>query len=341
MFTINDISIYNEDCIKGLDRISDCSVDVILTDPPYLYLQNQKLDRPFDECAFFNQCKRILKPDGFIVMFGRGTSFYRWNTILANIGFKFKEEIIWNKGYSTSPLMNLSRIHESVSIHTLRNGKINKCKIPYLEMKGQDIDSIITDIKRLMTVFTNEKSLKTVKTFLETNKRDVSGKRKANNYTISTQVDAEDRCVSVMRSMKQGYNGKTIIRSDYDEEHKTPESSITYSDKISHGDRCNNVMQSIKYGMNEKSIIDETPNRYKAIHPTEKPVRLMERLLGLVLPDLGGVQPLVVDPFLGSASTLVAAFRCHCKAVGFEIDKEYYDNALERIKNDCSELRMF
>jgi DNA modification methylase len=48
------------------------------------------------------------------------------------------------------------------------------------------------------------------------------------------------------------------------------------------------TMQMIEYGMNEKSIIDETPNRYKSIHPTEKPVRLMERLLGLVLPDLGG-----------------------------------------------------
>ena len=30
-------------------------------------------------------------------MFGRGESFYRWNTILADLKFTFKEEIIWDK----------------------------------------------------------------------------------------------------------------------------------------------------------------------------------------------------------------------------------------------------
>lgn len=53
--------IYNEDCLEGMKRIPDGSVDCILTDPPYLYLKNQKLDRPFDELVFFSECKRVLK----------------------------------------------------------------------------------------------------------------------------------------------------------------------------------------------------------------------------------------------------------------------------------------
>lgn len=40
-----NIDLYNEDCIEGLKRIPDGSVDVVLTDPPYLYLKNQKLER--------------------------------------------------------------------------------------------------------------------------------------------------------------------------------------------------------------------------------------------------------------------------------------------------------
>ena len=133
--------IYNEDCLIGIKRIHDNSVDCILTDPPYLYLKNQKLDRPFDEQALFSEFKRVLKPTGFVVMFGRGTSFYRWNTVLASLGFEFKEEIIWNKSYCSSPLMALSRVHETVSIHS-RKGVINKVKVPYLEMKGHDLDAI-------------------------------------------------------------------------------------------------------------------------------------------------------------------------------------------------------
>jgi DNA modification methylase len=86
--------IYHENCEAGLSRIEDSSVDVVLTDPPYLYLKNQKLDVPFDEDVVFAHFKRILKDSGFVVMFGRGESFYRWNTKLAGMGLKFKEEVI-------------------------------------------------------------------------------------------------------------------------------------------------------------------------------------------------------------------------------------------------------
>ena len=49
--------IYNEDCLEGIKRIPDASIDCILTDPPYLYLKGQKLDRPFDEHALFTEFK--------------------------------------------------------------------------------------------------------------------------------------------------------------------------------------------------------------------------------------------------------------------------------------------
>ena len=125
--------IYNEDCLEGMKRIPDNSVDCILTDPPYLYLKNQKLDRPFDELVFFSECKRVLKKDGFIVLFGRGTSFYRWNCILADMGFTFKEEIIWDKIKSSSPLLPIQRVHETISIHCIGNKKIKKSHIKYEE----------------------------------------------------------------------------------------------------------------------------------------------------------------------------------------------------------------
>ena len=82
--------IYNEDCQEGIKRIPDASIDCILTDPPYLYLKGQKLERPFNERELFSEFKRVLKPTGFIILFGRGTSFYRWNMILAEQGFVFK-----------------------------------------------------------------------------------------------------------------------------------------------------------------------------------------------------------------------------------------------------------
>ena len=330
-----DIQLYNEDCIEGLKRIPDGSVDVVLTDPPYLYLKNQKLERQFDEQAFFGHVKRILKKDGFIVMFGRGTSFYRWNTILADIGFHFKEEIIWDKSYCTSPLMAISRVHETVSIHTKGKGIINRCKVPYLEMKGHDPQSIMQDIKRMSAILHNPKSLKAVEDFLKNNKA-IYEKDKCHRYHVSAQTGfgSEDRGSAVMRAMSEGFTEKTIIRTDF--EGKRKGEGIVRRD-AGWGDRSCNVMQSLEFGQNEKTIIKQVRDHYATIHPTQKPVRLLERLLNLVSKP-GAV---VVDPFMGSGSTAIACLNSGRHFMGWEIDKEYFEGAEQRIAAHQQEMGLF
>lgn len=327
--------IYNEDCHNGIKRITDTSIDCILTDPPYLYLKNQKLDRPFDENTLFLEFKRVLKPTGFVVLFGRGTSFYRWNTILADLGFAFKEEIIWDKGHCTSPLMRMSRVHETISIHAMPKATINKCKVPYLEMKKNDIHGIIQDIKRLRSVFTQSKSMEAVYNFLENNCRDTSDRWEANNISISSDITKEDRCVSVMRGLEHGMNEKSIIRTDRIECDRFTKFGIN-SDKRKTGDRCCNVMQSMEFGLNEKSIIKAVRDHYSAIHPTQKPVRLLERILALTTSP-GDV---VLDPFSGSCSTAVACINTNRRYIGFEIDKEYYECGVKRLKKALSEPKL-
>ena len=329
-------SIYNENCLEGMKRIPDNYVDCVLTDPPYLYLKNQKLDRPFNEEAFFREIKRVLKKDGFIVMFGRGTSFYRWNTILADLDFNFKEEFIWNKCYCTSPLMAISRVHETISIHTLGDGKINKVKVPYLEMKKYDIGSICQDINRMKSILKNTKSLDAVLKFLENNKCDY----RHNPSTINKHNIIEgafkntDRSVGALNSVVNGMNEKSIIREDMETAAAKFTKFKVIADKRKTGDRSTNCVQSITFGMNEKSIIKETRDHYSAIHPTQKPVKLLQRLLRLSS-KIGDV---VLDPFSGSASTAIARMNTDRKFIGFEIDKEYYDLSIKRIKEHESKI---
>ena len=61
-------------------------------------------------------------------------------------------------------------------------------------------------------------------------------------------------------------------------------------------------------------------------HPCEKPVDLMTWLLGFLRPD----RP-VVDPFMGSGSTLVAAKRAGRRAIGIEINERYCEIATRRL----------
>lgn len=324
------IQLFNCDNSELMAKMKDESIDVICIDPPYLYLKNQKLERAFDEQLFFSECKRVLTKNGFIVMFGRGTSFYRWNTILDDLGFNFKEEIVWNKSHCTSPLMNLSRIHETVSIFTKGNGTINKVKVPYLEMKGHDIDSIITDIKRLRTVFKNTKSLDAVLAFLENNKMEREDYGKGG--VTHQGVFKPNRCVSVMSGIKGGFNEKSIIRTDRTDCETFTKFGVN-ADKRQTGDRCTNAMQSIAFGLNEKSIIKQVRDHYTAIHPTQKPVRLLERLLALVIPQNKEPKDIIVaDFFGGSFSTMEAVYNMGMQGIACEIDKEYFEAGKERIE---------
>lgn len=331
-----NIDLYNEDCIEGLKRIPDGSVDVVLTDPPYLYLKNQKLERQFDEQALFEHVKRILKKDGFIVMFGRGTSFYRWNTILADLGLQFKEEIIWDKSYSTSPLMAISRVHETVSIHTKGKGVINRCKVPYLEMKGHDPQSIMQDIKRMSAILHNPKSLKAVEEFLKNNTPTYdTNKRHRHNVSAQRGFSGEDRSAAVMRGMSAGLTEKSVVRTDFEYTATSNKHNLHSINMV--GDRAANVMQSLRVGFNEKTIVKQVRDHYSAIHPTQKPVRLLERLLNLVSKP-GAV---VVDPFMGSGSTGIACLNSGRHFIGWEIDKEYFDKAFARIAEHQQEMGMF
>lgn len=64
-------------------------------------------------------------------------------------------------------------------------------------------------------------------------------------------------------------------------------------------------------------------NEAEKIHPTQKPVELLKRLIELFT-DPGDV---VIDPVAGSGSTLIAAERTGRKAYGFEIKKEFWMKA--------------
>ena len=72
------------------------------------------------------------------------------------------------------------------------------------------------------------------------------------------------------------------------------------------------------------------------LHEAQKPVRLLQYLIRLVTKE----SQVVLDPFLGSGSTSVAAKSLNRKYIGFEISKEYYNIAKERLsKNPVSNLK--
>lgn len=69
-------------------------------------------------------------------------------------------------------------------------------------------------------------------------------------------------------------------------------------------------------------------------HPTVKPIKLMEYLIKLVTPE-GGV---VLDPFMGSGTTGVAAVRNGFQFRGIELDEKYFYIAQARIEKEINNV---
>jgi len=81
----------------------------------------------------------------------------------------------------------------------------------------------------------------------------------------------------------------------------------------------------------------QAPKGKERIHPTQKPVGLIKNLIELTTKK-GGI---VLDPFMGSGTTAVACKQTGRCFIGFEISKEYYELAKERLKRVEEKAELF
>ena len=77
-----------------------------------------------------------------------------------------------------------------------------------------------------------------------------------------------------------------------------------------------------------------TPTTRKK-HASQKPVELMQWLIESCRI---GLDKVICDPYMGSGSTGVAAILCGRRFVGIEIDEQYIETAIERIKEAEAEV---
>lgn len=75
---------------------------------------------------------------------------------------------------------------------------------------------------------------------------------------------------------------------------------------------------------------------YEKFHPTQKPVELMRWCLGFI-PDAKNI----LDPFMGSGTTGVAAVKLGRKFTGIELEPKYFDIACRRISEALKQPDMF
>ena len=132
MLEVNQI--YNEDCLEGMKRIEDKSIDMILCDLPY-GTTACKWDSiiPFNE--LWEQYERIIKDNGAIVL----TASQPFTTELIHSNLKlFKYCWVWNKKKAGNIFLakyQPMKIHEDIVVFSKKTHKYNPIKTPRDKIK--------------------------------------------------------------------------------------------------------------------------------------------------------------------------------------------------------------
>lgn len=234
------MELLHGDCLELLQNIPDKSIDMILTDPPYLYTKCEFDKKAFDEKSFFAECYRVLKDNSIICFTGYSDSFYRWNMICADLGFKFKEEWTWNKKGVASPFNAVARVSEQISVREKGNRKLNKLfinlvKETFESESAESFEHLTQICKRINSLF-------------------------------NTKFDLAEQFIKYKNVFyNQKINGKFNVA--------TPKC-------FHKQDRGISSLQTFVNGTIQKSIFNISRDSVKKnVHPTQKPVELFERLM--------------------------------------------------------------
>lgn len=75
----------------------------------------------------------------------------------------------------------------------------------------------------------------------------------------------------------------------------------------------------------------------KNLHDTEKPVELMR----ILIENSSKKNEIILDPFMGIGSTIIACKQCNRNGIGIELDKNYFNIARQRIENNTEQISIF
>ena len=94
--------IHNMDCIEGLKKLEDNSVDCIFNDPWY-YPENQRTRNAFENDTFWEitetwlrECKRVLKDSGHMFVSFSSQKMAKFEMLLAKINLPLQSRIVWH-----------------------------------------------------------------------------------------------------------------------------------------------------------------------------------------------------------------------------------------------------
>lgn len=319
--TFEHPTTYNGLAENHLPDFPDGSVDLIIDDPPY-GTTNSTWDNEPDWAEVVDMYHRVLADDGTVVIFGKQPSLIPVFNVFTDHGFDFRYELIWKK--QTNPWVSDQTpipIHENIFVFA-KSGT-----------KASDL-TFNTDAIRREGAFWCPKCRE---------------KHTRGSYTVRRNNDDKSQTQNSWQDEYEGSGGTDRFPISYLDDHILDATALPSYDSIdgylkdanaeTAANRLRQMADMIEAtgdtnDVLEAASVNGSHEEYMG-YAAQKPTNLLSWLI-LAMSNRGDT---VLDPHMGSGSTLAAAVPLARESVGIEVNPERFEDAKERIESLMDELR--
>lgn len=314
-------TIYNMDCLEGMKMIPDGSVDCIICDLPYGTMKGlafnswdegtMKWDDIIPSDKLFEQYERVLRKGGTAVLFSQEPYTSHLRTFKAK-NINFCHPLIWKKDNVGNPLMAKTAplsLYEDITVFRKANPLHDfDCAHPLRPYFAKVLEFIGKPKKEIIDIIGSC--------------ADHTFRCNSSQFALCTK-ETYDALISGYHIDKMnGYRTYEDLKAE----------DSTFIIKKEHTTTFN-LPENQKAFFNVLEFSKDTDG----FHPTQKPVALIRRLIA----TYSNEGDTILDNCMGSGTTAIAAIREKRHFIGFELNAEYYEKAMKRIKLERQQLTLF
>ena len=352
-------NLYLGDNINLIKNISDNSIDLISTDPPY-GLSMANWDKNLPDKKIWIECNRVLKPGAFLLVMSSARQDLLWRLMrdIEYAGFKVDLPSFYWVYAQGSP--KGGNIHESYNRRRNKQGlkESNEFLGAYTPNSFKSaVEVVIFAMKPLSEKTYIDQALTNNKGIIWRDRGRIPTKLDNNSFRQPSHLLSEDNSLDdgIKRSsgkMSSSKHKRNLTDKDNYQANTYGKFNLkgvplkdTFGDSGSFNrffnldwwweERIKRLPEHVKKILpffavkkpskkeKELGIVKEKSNK----HVSVKPIKLMTYLIEVTT----NKDDIVLDPFMGTGTTMIAAKLSNRKWIGFEKEKEYLEIAKQRI----------
>ena len=316
---IGNAILYCGDCEEVLSELT--GIDACVTDPPYgLSFMGKKWDYDVPSKELWKQVYNTLKPGAHLLSFFGSRTYHRGVIPIEDAGFDIRDQIMWIYGSGFPKSHNIGKkVEEYKGWGTALKPAHEPIVMARKPFKGTVVENVLKHGTGGINI--DESRVET--------DSESDGRFPSNIIHDGSEEATEGFPITKITRIG---NLKRDGKETPDYRDKGSAARYFYCAKTSRSER-NEGLDHLPDGAPQRWnkagewTDDTTPS--KNHHPTVKPVELMKYLCRLVTPK----DRIVLDPFMGSGSTGVAALAEGFYFIGIEKEEEYFDIACARLQH--------